>query len=357
MNEQITIDGSFGEGGGQILRTSLALSMITRTPIRIEKIRAGREKPGLLRQHLTAVNAAAAVCSAKVEGAAIGSRELTFEPGEVKAGEYAFAVGSAGSATLVVQTVLPALLVGEKPSTLSLEGGTHNPHAPPLDFLEKAFAPLVNRMGPTVQVTKERAGFYPAGGGRFCMDVTPAKKLQPLHLAERGPVTRRLARAVVAGLPPTIATRELDRVSKVLKWLEDELRVEQWDATWGPGNVLMLEVQSGEVTELFAAFGMRGTSAETVAENAAREARDYLAADVPVGSHLADQLLLPMALAGGGSFLTQEPTLHTRTNAEVIATVLPVRVEFAELKKDRWQVTLYPAGGERSRTLLGERAG
>src|SRR5271170_2075376 len=144
----IQVDGSLGEGGGQILRTALGLSMCTGQPFRIEKIRAGREKPGLLRQHLTAVNAAAAICGATVEGAAIASRELSFTPGKVKHGEYTFPIGSAGSTTLVLQTVLPALLTADAPSSLTLEGGTHNPHAPPIDFLENAFLPLLNRMGP-----------------------------------------------------------------------------------------------------------------------------------------------------------------------------------------------------------------
>src|SRR5947209_6290174 len=151
----ILIDGSLGEGGGQILRTALGLSMVTGKPFRIEKIRAGREKPGLLRQHLTAVNAAVSVCGAEAEGAAIGSRELAFSPGKIAAGEYKFSVGSAGSTTLVLQTVLPALLCAGAPSSLTLEGGTHNPHAPPIDFLAHAFVPLVNRMGPRVAVKLE----------------------------------------------------------------------------------------------------------------------------------------------------------------------------------------------------------
>ena len=152
MTAPLAIDGSIGEGGGQILRTSIALSMVTGQPFRIEKIRAGREKSGLLRQHLTAVNAAAAICSANVDGAAIGSASLEFSPGKVKGGQYTFAIGSAGSTTLVLQTVLPALLLADAPSSLTLEGGTHNPHAPPFDFLERAFLPLINRMGPTVEI-------------------------------------------------------------------------------------------------------------------------------------------------------------------------------------------------------------
>jgi len=165
--DMITIDGSQGEGGGQILRSSLALSLVTGKPFSMEKIRAGREKPGLLRQHLTAVKAAAEVSRAQVEGNSIGSKTLFFVPGEIKAGSYRWAVGTAGSATLVLQTVLPCLLTADKTSNLILEGGTHNPYAPPYDFLAQAFLPVVNRMGPKASCSLERPGFYPAGGGKF----------------------------------------------------------------------------------------------------------------------------------------------------------------------------------------------
>lgn len=182
----ITIDGSFGEGGGQILRTSLALSLVTGQAFRIQNIRAGRPKPGLLRQHLTAVEAATKVSDGAVDGAALGSKELVFKPGKVTPGDYRFAVGTAGSATLVLQTVLPALMLGKQTSRLTLEGGTHNSHAPPFDFLQRAFLPLLCRMGPEINVKLERHGFFPAGGGRFTVDLTPAEKLSPLNLQTRG---------------------------------------------------------------------------------------------------------------------------------------------------------------------------
>lgn len=330
----IQLDGSLGEGGGQILRTALSLSMVTEQPFRIEKIRAGREKPGLLRQHLTAVNAAAEICGATVEGAAISSRELTFSPGPVKAGQYTFTVGSAGSTTLVLQTVLPALMIAKEPSSLTLEGGTHNPHAPPLDFLEKAFVPLVNRMGPKIHLNLERAGFYPAGGGRFFAEIQPAAKLSPLHLSARGVIRKQLAKAVVAALPGDIAKRELAQIEKKLGWTGEQLQIRQLPQEWGPGNLLTLEIESENVTEVFTSFGMKGVSAEAVAEQAFREARRYLACDAPVGPHLADQLLLPIALAGGGSFVTYEPTEHTRTNVQVIQRFLPIRFEVIEREKE-----------------------
>jgi RNA 3'-terminal phosphate cyclase (ATP) len=336
----ILIDGSIGEGGGQILRTALGLSMVTGRAFRIEKIRAGREKPGLLRQHLTAVNAAAAICGANVDGAAISSRELSFTPGKVKAGEYAFSIGTAGSTTLVLQTVLPALLTADGPSCLTLEGGTHNPHAPPIEFLEKAFLPLVNRMGPTVSVALERAGFYPAGGGRFVVNVGPAAKLLPLHLQERGEIKRRLAKAVVAALPGEIAKRELQRVEKMLGWTGDQLQIRQLPDEWGPGNLLTLEIESEHVTEVFTGFGMKAVTAEAVAEQAVQQARKYLAAKVPVGECLADQLLVPLALAGGGSFMTQSPTRHTKTNIEVITRFVPVQIAMEEIGRDAYRVSV-----------------
>jgi RNA 3'-terminal phosphate cyclase (ATP) len=336
----ITIDGSIGEGGGQILRTALALSMVTGQAFRIENIRAGREKPGLLRQHLTAVNAAAQICGATLDGAAIGSRQLQFSPGKVKAGEYTFSIGSAGSTTLVLQTILPALLTADGPSSLTLEGGTHNPHAPPIDFLEKAFLPLINRMGPTVHVSLERAGFYPAGGGRFFANIEPTPRLSPLNLPERGEIKRRLAKAVVAALPGDIAKRELEKVEQMLRWSGDQLQIRQLPDEWGPGNLLTLEIESEHVTEVFTGFGMRGVSAEAVAHEACEQARRYLAANVPVGECLADQLLLPLALAGGGSFVTHAPTRHTNTNIDVIARFLPCRTRVEKMGRDAWVVEL-----------------
>jgi RNA 3'-terminal phosphate cyclase (ATP) len=163
MTDWITIDGSEGEGGGQILRTALALALVTGRPFRIERIRAARKKPGLLRQHLTAVHAAVAVSSARVSGAELGSNTLSFEPSRVRGGDYRLAVGTAGSATLVLQAVLPALLITSESSRLTLEGGTHIPNAPPFDFLVKTFLPILRRMGACVDVRLEAHGFYPEG--------------------------------------------------------------------------------------------------------------------------------------------------------------------------------------------------
>jgi RNA 3'-terminal phosphate cyclase (ATP) len=286
------------------------------------------------------VNAAVAICGATVEGAAISSRELSFSPGKIKPGEYTFSIGSAGSTTLVLQTVLPALLTASGPSSLTLEGGTHNPHAPPIDFLEKAFLPLVNRMGPKVHVALERAGFYPAGGGRFFVNIESVEKLKSLHLPERGEIKRRMAKAVVAALPGDIAKRELQKVEKMLGWTGEQLQIRQLPAEWGPGNLLTLEIEGEHVTEVFTGFGEKAVTAEAVAEQAVKQARRYLAAKVPVAEYLADQLLLPMALAGDGSYVTYSPTRHSKTNIDVIQKFLSVRINFAEIERDVCRVEI-----------------
>jgi RNA 3'-terminal phosphate cyclase (ATP) len=336
----LTIDGSFGEGGGQILRSSLALSMITGTPFRIENIRANRDPQGLARQHLTAVTSAAQVCGAAVDGATLRSRGLTFRPGRVAAGDYRFDVGSAGSTTLVLQTVLPPLLIADAPSLLTLEGGTHNPFAPPLDFLEKAFLRLINRMGPKVEVSLERPGFAPRGGGGLTVSVEPAPRLDPLALNERGAVLTQTAKATVAGLPRSIAERELSVVRERLGWDAGQLEVEELPAEYGPGNILALEIVSEHVTEVFTSVGRRGVSAEAVAADAANSTARYLAAGVPVGDCLADQLLLPLALAGGGSYTTLALTRHAATNIEVIRKFLGVTVNHLEVGPDRARVEI-----------------
>ena len=334
----LTIDGSYGEGGGQILRTALALSLVTAKPFRIENIRAGRKNPGLLRQHLTAVNAATEISRAEVTGAAIGSRELTFAPGSVVSGDYAFAVGTAGSTTLVLQTVLPALLIASGKSKLILEGGTHNPFAPPFDFLEKAFLPLVNRMGPRVTAELERPGFYPAGGGRMSLTIEPAAELDRLDLASRGEVVTRRARAVVANLPISIAERELKVIARKLSWPREFTKAESIERSPGPGNVVIIEIACEQVTEVFTGFGERGLRSEAVAEKATQQARRYIGSEAAVGEYLADQLLIPMAMAGGGSFTTLPLSRHATTNMEVISRFLEVRIEATQLADRVWKV-------------------
>jgi RNA 3'-terminal phosphate cyclase (ATP) len=322
----ITLDGSHGEGGGQILRSSLALSIITGKPFRIENIRANREKPGLQRQHLTAVLAAAEISSAQVTGAELHSRTLEFYPGPVKPGDYRFAIGTAGSTTLVFQTVLPPLMLASGESRLTLEGGTHNEHAPPFEFIEQTFLPLINKMGPRIDVQLERPGFYPAGGGRWTATIRPATTLRPLELLTRGEIRSRTVTAVVSELPLSIAQRELSVLARRLNWPADCFHTRQTACSSCAGNYITIAIASDHLTEIVSSIGRKGIRSEAVSENAAREAQRYVTADVPVGEHLADQLLMPLALAGSGAFRTLPVSPHTHTNINVLAKFLPARI-------------------------------
>ena len=323
----IRIDGSLGEGGGQMLRAAVSLSLATGKAFRIENIRAKRERSGLLRRHLTAVLAASEIGSAQVEGAILGSKTLTFIPGSVRSGTYHFAVGTAGSATLVFQTILPALMTASGPSEITIEGGTHNMQAPPFDFLEKVFLPLIRTLGPKVEVQLKRYGFYPAGGGSFFAKIDPCQTLKPMQLVNRGEITGKTASAIVANLPRNIAQRELNTVADLLNWDSQSMNIIETKNSIGPGNIVFVEVVSTGLTEVFSGFGKIGKSAESVASDACESARSYLASGAAVGEHLADQLLLPLALAGGGSFTAEKLNLHARTNIDVIAKFLPAEFE------------------------------
>jgi RNA 3'-terminal phosphate cyclase (ATP) len=335
MTCHLDIDGSQGEGGGQIIRSSLALALVTGRSFTITNIRAGREKPGLKRQHVAAVRAAAEVGRATVTGAAVGSQSLNFEPQTVQAGQYRFSVGTAGSATLVLQTVLPALLTADQPSELTLEGGTHNQWAPPFDFLEAAYLPLINRMGPHVTARLERHGFYPAGGGRFRVTIEPSKMLNGFELLERGSLTTRRVRALVANLPLHIAQREVTTALHSLAW-DDLWGSAEQVAAHGPGNVVMIEVHSERVTEVFTAFGRLRARAEQVAEEAVEDAQTYLQSTAPVGPYLADQLVLPLGISAwqspdasrraGGSFKTLPLTAHATTHLDVLRQFLGIDI-------------------------------
>lgn len=333
----ITLDGSCGEGGGQILRTALGLSLVTGEPFTLERIRSRRKRPGLRQQHLTAVLAAAEVGQSEVEGAYIGSSRLVFRPREVRFEDYTFSVGTAGSATLVFQAILPALLRTDRRLHVAIEGGTHNPWAPPLDFVERAFLPILARMGSAVESKLHRHGFFPAGGGRIEFCLGPVDGLRPIELLRRGRLRQRLARAIVSRLPRSIADRQLRVVGQKLGWPSDCLKAEDV-ASSGPGNVVLVEADFENVTEVFAGFGEKGVPAERVAGLVVREASTWLEAEAAVGPHLADQLLVFMALAGGGRFTTLAPTTHTRTNIEVICRFLDVRFTVQDRGDVLWEI-------------------
>jgi RNA 3'-terminal phosphate cyclase (ATP) len=209
-------------------------------------------------------------------------------------------------------------------SEIIIEGGTHNMQAPPLDFLQKAFLPVINRLGPKVEICFEKYGFYPAGGGRFTATIEPCDRLSTIQLVERGEIERRGAVAIVANLPRNIAQRETDTIVKLLNWDAESTQIVETRNSVGPGNIVLIELTSRNVTEVFCGFGRIGASAESVASEAADAVRSYLVSGAVAGEHLTDQLLLPFALAGGGAFTAEKLNLHSRTNMEIIRCFLPV---------------------------------
>jgi RNA 3'-terminal phosphate cyclase (ATP) len=347
----LVIDGSAGEGGGQILRTSLTLSMLTGRPFAIDRIRGKRKKGGLLRQHLTCVNAAAAICGAKVEGATLGSPKLTFRPGALRGVQKSFDIGSAGSVALVLQTIALPLAFADGPSTITIRGGTHAAWAPLVPFLEHAWLPRVRAMGVELAIELRRIGFYPAGGGELVLHVTPTSATQvggllegealaPLHLAApRGALTLE-AEAIVSDVPESVARREL---SALAEQLGDE-RIVLRSATVrsaGPGNALWLLARDEHGnTNVFSALGERGVSAEDVAREVAQRFVAWRASGASVEEHLTDQLLVPIALAGSGRFTTDVLSLHTTTNVDVIEAFTERRVRSFDLGDGRFRVML-----------------
>lgn len=341
----IELDGSLGEGGGQILRTSLALAMCTGQRMKIQRIRAKRSKPGLMRQHLACVHAAVAVSGANAQGAELGSQELLFEPGAVRAGDHVFNVGSAGSCTLVLQTVLPALMLAEGTSRVTLTGGTHNPMAPPFHFLERSFAPLLRRLGVGLVLDLRRLGFYPAGGGEFTASVQPALgALTPFDVTERGALQQAYAECLAPALPPRVAARELETLGRALGWSGEQLRTPTVRQNEGPGNALMATLAHEHVSEVVTAFGEKSVSAERVANSVVKEVQAFSANIGALGPHLADQWMLPLALAitqskGQAAFTCTEMTEHATTNIGVIEAFVPVRFAVTE-ETAHWRVSV-----------------
>jgi RNA 3'-terminal phosphate cyclase (ATP) len=317
----IDIDGSFGEGGGQILRTSLALALLTGKPFHLRHVRARREKPGLQPQHLMSVRAAAAVGGAETRGASRGSTDLEFRPGAVQPGPYRFDIGTAGATSLVLHTLyLPLLLHADRASDLTLVGGTHVSKSPPFHFLETTWRRYLELLGLHVRVTMERPGFYPRGGGVVAAQLEPCPRLKGLTLKERGPVTVS-GFSAVAGLPEHVARRQARRAAFRLQQrygLDVDIPQVEWPG--GPGSVLALVVETSPVPALFFGLGARGKPAERVADEAFEQAAAYLdAAPAAVDCHSADQLLLPLALAEGPSdYTVSAVTLHLTTNIAVI---------------------------------------
>lgn len=321
--EQIELDGSFGEGGGQILRSSLALSLLTGKAFHLANVRAGRSKPGLQPQHLQSVLAAAAIGQAQTRGASIGSSDLVFEPGEVRGGSYHFDIRTAGATGLVLHTIyLPLALRCAVPSEVTLVGGTHVTTSPSYHFLDRTWRPHLQRLGLSLSLRLDHPGFYPRGGGVVRTVIRPAAQLHGVRDLERGPL-RVTGLSAVAGLDRGIARRQARRARFRLEkaGLEVALDEESWEG--GPGSVLVLQAEGAAVPAVFVGLGARGKPAETVADEAVDELLAYAATPAPIDVHSGDQLLLPLALAEGPSEVAVTAiTRHLTTNIAVIRRFL-----------------------------------
>ncbi len=323
--ETVFIDGSTGEGGGQILRTSLALSCITGKSLHIENIRAARRNPGLAKQHLSCVQAAYQICNGKCQGASQHSRVLDFHPGTVQSGDFHFDIGSAGSASLVIQTLLPALFLANKPSTVTVTGGTHNPLAPPFDFLCETFLPAIATAGFHGNCKLIKHGFFPAGGGKITFDIQPWRKKphQIIELCEPSKQFQIHARIYTAKLPAHIAERQEKLLLQSGLNIQNVEHIEVTDSE-GPGNCAMIRLCNSDHTTVFTAFGMRGKPSHNVISEVVNLAKDFLVSGAAVDRFLADQLLIYMAISKAGSYTTNELSAHLITNIEIIKKFLDV---------------------------------
>lgn len=336
----ITIDGSEGEGGGQVLRISCALSLITGEPFTIENIRGKRAKPGLMRQHLTSIQAACEISGSDCDGLEMGSSKITFRPGSVKSGDYHFSVGTAGSTGLVLQTILMPLIYADKPSRVTIEGGTHAAMAPPFDFIAKCFLPIFNRMGPNVSTKIIRHGFYPRGGGKIEITIDPAP-LRSIDCLERGKLLGTASELKFAGIPFDIAERMQKAARKNLAdWPEDAFVMRELPESEGPGMAILFEAQYENVTEVVSGFGKIGVKAERIGKSTAARIAGYMGTNAVAGPYLQDQLLLPFTLAGGGSFTSVKISEHTRTAADIIQRFTDRRVTFEDTSSAAKLVTV-----------------
>jgi RNA 3'-terminal phosphate cyclase (ATP) len=337
-----TIDGA--QGGGQILRSALTLSLLRRQPFRIERIRAARPNPGLMRQHLACVEAAARVGLAHVEGAHLGSTALEFAPQGIAPGHHEIEIGSAGSTLLVLQTILLPLLAADGESRVRIHGATHNPMAPTADFVEHAYLGLLRRMGAAAGLSLARVGFVPSGGGLIEATLSPSRLVPPV-LDERGTLREVRIEALVSGLSRDIAQRELAVVARRLRLREAQLHVVERPRGEAIGNALHAILQFQHARVVVQALGRRGLTAERVAEGLCDDVRRFLASDAAVDEHLADQLLLPLVCAGGGRFSTGRPSAHLESNARLIESFGAARIRMEPRDGDpakAWSVQVDP---------------
>lgn len=328
MTELLQIDGSRGEGGGQILRTALTLSMVTGKPFRMTNIRANRKNPGLAAQHLGCVRAAACICGAEVEGARLKSTEITFNPGGVEPGDYRLDVGTAGSVALVLHALYLPLSLARGESQLILTGGTHVAWSPPYEFVASCWSPMLQRMGFDIKLRLEKAGYYPKGGGEVHIEIKPVPKIGTLYLTHRGSLKRIMGTAAVSNLPDEIAMRMTNQVDRRLRGrgLKAEYRLLR-PPSIGKGTYFFLLAEYENTVAGYVGLGERGKRAEKVADEIINRFFSYHFSDGALTEHLADQLVLPLALASGESvFSTHRITQHLLTNIDTVKYFLPAKI-------------------------------
>lgn len=343
-NIPIRIDGSFGEGGGQILRTALSLSAATKMPVDVFNIRARRKSPGLRPQHLESVRAIAKICNGELQGAEIGSTSISFTPKEIKGGEYHIEIGTAGSVSLVLQTIFIPLSMAKVPSTITIKGGTHVPFSPCFHYLALQWLHYIKRIGFDATVEMKRAGFYPKGGGEISAHIKPVKEIKPLVIKDRGKLIRIKGISAVANLKMSIAERQKQQAEKRLsnENLPHEIQLVEFPA-FGQGTLCLLLAEFEHSQCCYYGLGAIGRKAETVADDACYPLFRFLRSKASVDEFLADQLLLPLALAKEESeFATFRISKHLLTNIEVIKKFLPVRFDITGKEGEEGIINIIP---------------
>jgi RNA 3'-phosphate cyclase len=331
----IEIDGSYGEGGGQILRTSVSLSALTLKPVRITKIRAGRPKPGLKRQHMAGIDLISQIVGAEVDGLEIGSTEITFRPSELGSGDFRYDIGTAGSISLVLQAVLPPAILSSEPVRFFLKGGTDVKWSPPIDYLREVFVPVANRLGANIEIQRKKRGHYPRGGGEVVVEVTPTSMFSPISLLDFGNLIAVSGISHCVRLPGHVADRqaktvETDLSNRGIKFeeIERESYQKNNDPHLGPGSGIVLWAESETGIRIGAdSLGDRGKRAEVVGKEAVIQLLQELATGKAIDSHLCDMLIPYLALAEGTSQIgVTEITSHLVTNIWVAGRILGIKI-------------------------------